>query len=85
MVGIGFPFLKAASESYEKVCELLATIVAEMKVAMQLSGAASIADLRATDVVVTGATREWLTLRGFEDDLKAMARRRWQRRDPSSD
>src|SRR5579883_2795321 len=85
LVGIGFPFLKAASESYEKVCELLATIVAEMKVAMQLSGAASIADLRATDVVVTGATREWLTLRGFEDDLKAMARRRWQRRDPSSD
>ncbi|HZO74396.1 MAG TPA: type 2 isopentenyl-diphosphate Delta-isomerase [Ktedonobacteraceae bacterium] len=85
LVGIGFPFLKAASESYEKVCELLATIVTEMKVAMQLSGAASIADLRATDVVVTGATREWLTLRGFENDLKEMARRRWQHRDLSSD
>jgi hypothetical protein len=26
-----------------------------------------------------GETREWLTLRGFEEDLKAMARRRWQR------
>jgi isopentenyl-diphosphate delta-isomerase len=39
LVGIGFPFLKAASESYEKVCELLESFVAELKVAMQLSGA----------------------------------------------
>lgn len=79
LVGIGFPFLKAASESYEKVCELLETIVAEMKVAMQLSGAANIAALCATDIVVTGATREWLTLRGFENELKEMARRNQQR------
>ena len=45
----------------------------------QLSGAASISQLREVDVVVTGATREWLTLRGFEDDLKAMAQRRWRK------
>jgi isopentenyl-diphosphate delta-isomerase len=77
VVGIGFPFLKAASESYEKVCELLEGIVAQMKVAMQLSGAANIAQLQSTDVVVTGATREWLTVRGFEKDLKKMAQRRW--------
>jgi isopentenyl-diphosphate delta-isomerase len=77
VVGIGFPFLKAASESYEKVCELLEGIVAQLEVAMQLSGAANIEQLQATDVVVTGATREWLVLRGFEDDLKGMAQRRW--------
>jgi len=53
-------------------------------VAMQLSGAASIADLRATDVVVTGATREWLSLRGFENDLQNMAQRRRQCHSPSS-
>lgn len=76
VVGIGFPFLKAASESYEKVCELLEGIVAQLKVAMQLSGAATIAELRTTDVVVMGATREWLMLRGFEEDLKNLARRR---------
>ena len=46
LLGIGFPFLKAASESYEKVCELLEGIVAQMKVAMQLSGAANIAQLQ---------------------------------------
>jgi isopentenyl-diphosphate Delta-isomerase len=77
IVGMGFPFLKAASESYEKVCELLEGIVAQLEVAMQLSGAANIEQLQATDVVVTGETREWLMLRGFEDDLKGMAQRRW--------
>ncbi len=78
LVGIGFPFLKAASESYEKVCELLESIVAQLKVAMQLSGSATIAQLRQADIVLTGATREWLMLRGFEDDLKGMAQRRWR-------
>jgi isopentenyl-diphosphate delta-isomerase len=78
LVGMGFPFLKAASESYEKVCELLETVVAEMKVAMQLSGAANVAQLRQVDVVVTGETRAWLTLRGFELNLKEMAQRRWR-------
>jgi isopentenyl-diphosphate delta-isomerase len=79
MVGMGFPFLKAASESYEKVCELLETVVAELKVAMQLSGAKTIAQMRQVDVVVTGETRNWLTLRGFEDQLKEMAQRRWRK------
>jgi len=80
LVGMGFPFLKAASESYEKVCELLETVVAELKVAMQLSGASNIAQLRQVDVVVSGETRNWLTLRGFEEELKAMAQRRWRSR-----
>jgi isopentenyl-diphosphate Delta-isomerase len=77
LAGMGFPFLKAASESYDAVCELLETIVAQLKVAMQLSGAATIAQLRQTDIVVTGETRNWLTMRGFEEELKSMAQRRW--------
>jgi isopentenyl-diphosphate delta-isomerase len=79
LVGLGFPFLKAASESYEKVSELLENIIAQLKVAMQLSGAATIAQLHQADVVLTGFSREWLTLRGFEDDLKGMAQRRWRK------
>ena len=79
LVGIGFPFLKAASESYEKVCELLESIIAQLKVAMQLSGATTIEQLRHVDVVMTGSSREWLTLRGFEADLQAMAQRRWRK------
>ena len=77
LAGMGFPFLKAASESYDAVCELLETIVAELKVAMQLSGAAAIGQLQQTDIVVTGETRNWLTMRGFEEELRAMAQRRW--------
>jgi isopentenyl-diphosphate Delta-isomerase len=80
LVGLGFPFLKAASESYEKVCELLESIIAQLKVAMQLSGSGTIEQLRQADVVITGFSREWLTLRGFEKDLKAMAQRRWRKR-----
>jgi isopentenyl-diphosphate delta-isomerase len=79
LVGIGFPFLKAASQSYDAVCELLETIIAELKVAMQLSGAASIEQLQQTDIVVTGETRNWLSMRGFEDELKSIAQRRWSR------
>jgi isopentenyl-diphosphate Delta-isomerase len=77
LVGMGFPFLKAASESYEAVCELLETVVAELKVAMQLSGAATITQLQQVDIVVTGETRNWLTMRGFEEALRGMAQRRW--------
>ena len=79
LVGIGFPFLKAASQSYDAVCELLETIIAELKVAMQLSGAATIEQFQQVDIVVTGETRNWLSMRGFEDDLKSLARRRWSR------
>jgi isopentenyl-diphosphate delta-isomerase len=79
LVGMGFPFLKAASESYDAVCELLETIVAELKVSMQLSGAASIGQLQQTDIVVTGETRNWLSMRGFDEELKSIAQRRWSR------
>lgn len=79
LVGMGFPFLKAASESYEKVCDLLETVIVELKVAMQLSGANTVTQLRQSDIVVTGETGQWLTLRGFEAVLKEMAQRRWRK------
>jgi isopentenyl-diphosphate delta-isomerase len=79
LVGMGFPFLKAASESYEKVCELLETVVAELQVAMQLSGVSSVEAMQQTDIVVGGETRNWLSLRGFDDTLKGMAQRRWSK------
>jgi isopentenyl-diphosphate delta-isomerase len=75
LVGMGFPFLKAAAESEAAVREFLEQFLAEMRVAMQLTGAASIEALRHVPVVVTGATREWLEMRGFERILRTMARR----------
>jgi isopentenyl-diphosphate delta-isomerase len=85
LVGIGFPFLKAASQGYDAVCELLETTIAELKVAMQLSGASSITALREVDVVVIGETRAWLEMRGFEPTLRAMAQRRWRARQTSDE
>jgi isopentenyl-diphosphate delta-isomerase len=75
LVGMGFPFLKAASEGQEALHTFLDGFLAELRVAMQLTGAASISVLRQLPVVVTGATREWLDLRGFDDELRALARR----------
>ncbi|HET8842871.1 MAG TPA: type 2 isopentenyl-diphosphate Delta-isomerase [Ktedonobacteraceae bacterium] len=78
LVGIAHPFLKAASQSFEAVCELLESLILELKVAMQLSGASSIADLHQSDLVVMGETYHWLRLRGFEEALRGMAQRRWK-------
>jgi len=75
LIGMGFPFLKAASEGLEAVRGFLDQFLAELRVAMQLTGAATIAEMRQGPVVVTGMTREWLATRGFERDLHAMARR----------
>lgn len=79
LAGMGFPFLKAANESYERVCELLETVIAELKVAMQLSGVRSVSEMQETDVVITGETRNWLSLRGFDETLKGMAQRSWRK------
>lgn len=75
VVGLAFPFLQAASQSFEAVCELIERLIAELKVAMQLSGAASIGELRRVPVVIMGETYHWLKLRGFEQKLSELAQR----------
>lgn len=78
VAGMAFPLLQAASEGLEAVCELVERLILELKVAMQLSGAASIAAMRQVGVVVTGETYHWLKLRGFEGSLQELARRSHQ-------
>ena len=75
LVGMGFPFLKAASEGEQALREFFGQFVTELKVAMQLTGAATVAGLREKPAIVLGATREWLELRGFGDALRATAQR----------
>lgn len=75
LVGVGFPFLKAASEGLDAVRAFLDTFLAELAVAMQLAGAADITALRSVPVVVTGPTREWLELRNFGETLRTLAQR----------
>jgi isopentenyl-diphosphate delta-isomerase len=75
LVGMAFPFLRAASDSFAAVCELVEQVIIELKVAMQLSGAASNDALCQVPVVVAGETYHWLRLRGFEEVLTGLARR----------
>ncbi len=75
LVGVGFPLLRAASESDEAVTSFLEDFLLELRVAMHLTGAATVADLHRVPVVTTGATRAWLELRGFGPDLATLAQR----------
>ena len=75
LVAMGFPFLKAASEGDAALRSFFEGVTAELRVAMQLAGARTLADLARAPLVVTGMTREWLDLRGFEKQVRAYARR----------
>jgi isopentenyl-diphosphate Delta-isomerase len=75
LIGMGRPFLAAASESLDALRDFLEQFLAELRVAMQLTGAASVAEMRRRPVVVTGMTRDWLTARGFTSQLDKLARR----------
>jgi isopentenyl-diphosphate delta-isomerase len=74
LVGMGFPFLKAASAGESELRAFLDQFLAELKVAMQLAGAGNVAAMRRVPAVVTGASREWLDLRGFGEQLRRYAR-----------
>lgn len=74
-VGMGYPFLMAATQGEAELRAFLDQFLVELRTAAQLTGAASVAALHEAPVVVGGATREWLDLRGFDAELRAMARR----------
>ena len=63
--GFARPLLKAAMESKEKVKEIIEEYIHELKVAMFLTGARNIEELRSRDVVITGKVAEWLKARGI--------------------
>lgn len=75
LVGMGFPFLKAASEGLDAIREFLEQFLGELRVAMQLTGSATVADLQRAPVLVLGQSGAWLERRGFGDALREMARR----------
>jgi isopentenyl-diphosphate Delta-isomerase len=75
LIGMGFPFLKAAAESEAAVREFLDQFLAELRVAMQLTASGTVAELQRAPVIITGATHDWLELRGFGEQLHALAQR----------
>ena len=75
LVGIGFPMLKAANASDAAVSAFIEGFLAELQVAMQLTGAANLAALRQAPTIIRGETRAWLELRGFGATLTTFAQR----------
>lgn len=72
--GIALPLLEKAIKGPEKVIDHLTEIIEEIKIAMFLAGAKEIADLRRSDLVITGKTKEWLESRNI--DCKKYANRK---------
>ncbi len=72
-VGIALPILKQASTGHKAVINTINKFNEELRVAMFLVGASNIAELRSSDLIIKGETKEWLTERGFE--TKKYARR----------
>ncbi|MCC7551767.1 MAG: type 2 isopentenyl-diphosphate Delta-isomerase [Methanobacterium sp.] len=73
LVGMALPALKAVYQSDDALSSFLLKFIEEMKVAMYLVGASNLEELKKTDLVITGKTKEWLTERGY--DTKIYARR----------
>jgi isopentenyl-diphosphate delta-isomerase len=65
-VGIALPLLKDAYTGYKSVIKSIEKFKEELRVAMFLVGASSIEDLRKSDLIIKGSTKEWLQERGFE-------------------
>ena len=65
MIGIGKPVLSAAVESYEAVVDEMSAFIDELRIAMLLTGCATVAELRRHRPIVGGRVREWTQARGL--------------------
>ncbi len=74
LVGIALPVLRIAQGKKGDVMEFLRNFIAELKAAMFLTSCKRTGDLRRTQIVVTGKTREWLSARGV--DIEKLGRNR---------
>ena len=70
-VGIALPVLKEAYIGYEAVKIKIMKFIEELKVAMYLVGASDLSDLRKSDLLIMGKTRDWLNLRGIKTEKYA--------------
>ncbi|HHV72723.1 MAG TPA: type 2 isopentenyl-diphosphate Delta-isomerase [Clostridia bacterium] len=68
MVGIAKPLLEAvvSDEGCEKGVELLKTLIEQIKACMVLVGTNSFEGLRSVPLVISGQTKNWLEMRGYD-------------------
>ncbi|MDI6643600.1 MAG: type 2 isopentenyl-diphosphate Delta-isomerase [Methanobacteriaceae archaeon] len=72
-VGIALPLLKASYKGHRAVISKIEQFVEELKAAMFLVGAENINELKKSNLIIKGQTKEWLNERGF--NTKKYARR----------
>ncbi len=72
-VGMALPALKGAYEGQEALNLMVDRFNDSLRIAMFLVGASSIEELKKSNLIIKGETKEWLEARGF--DTKAYARR----------
>ncbi len=65
LVGIALPVLRAAPRGKNALIEFLRNFIMELKTAMFLTGCKKTVDLRRSELVVTGSTRDWMLARGI--------------------
>jgi isopentenyl-diphosphate delta-isomerase len=64
--GLALPMLKSASSGVEPAVARLTLVIEELKNAMFLTGSRNLEELRKAPLIITGATYQWLTQRGFD-------------------
>ena len=66
IVGISLPFLKPAYEDdYEALKELMNKFIKELKIAMFLTKSKNLSELKHSNLIISGNTRNWLETRGI--------------------
>ena len=71
LAGLALPMLRAASAGVEEVKRALRLVVDGLRVAMFLSGARDVQELRRAPVVLLGWVAEWLRARGIQPERYA--------------
>ena len=72
-VGMALPALKGAYEGQEALVKMIERFNESLRIAMFLVGASNIEELKNSNLIIKGETKNWLEARGF--DTKAYARR----------
>jgi len=75
--GIALPFLKLVNLGKKELENKLLTIIEELRLAMFLTGASNLDELKKVPLIITGKVKEWLLQRGF--DLEAFIKKRASR------
>lgn len=70
LVGMALPFLKAAQQGLDELDFQIRKFHRELQIAILLTGCQTLQDLRKIPIIVTGMSREWLTSRGIDLQLK---------------